>query len=207
MATLSWVYTPTKKGIPRLVQTDRSEAWKKGWEKIPGSINDWEKPAIIVHEYRWTELTDIQRTGIYNHTLQHTTNTAGDNTIGPGRNDQNRFIIQEQKGIFAIRYNGGSFDLYIDLGKGTPRRIINNRPMSSQVKMVLWLKRYAQYLIDEPDQLQKIIDNPVLTEKQEIYTPDSAPVNAIIQYPRPVRVFPPGWINHLRVTITEESIV
>jgi hypothetical protein len=74
-------------------------------------------------------------------------------------------------------------------------------PLKSPLKMVLWLKRYAQYLIDEPEQLQKIIDNPVLIDNQEKFTAGAA--DEIKE--KPVYKVP-GWIPYLNLSIIEEVI-
>jgi hypothetical protein len=205
MATLSWSYVPSKSGKPRYAQIDKDELYKKGWEKIPETY-DLKKPVILIHEYKWSELTSVQTTGIYNHTLLYACNIAGDNTIGPGLKDQNRYIIQDQKGYFTIKYNGGSFDLFINTGT-SDQHIIRNRPLKSPVKMVTWLKRYAQYLIDEPEQLQKIIDNPVLIDNQGLF--EKSALETIKEKPEykpeiPAQVIPAGFISWLNLTITEE---
>lgn len=166
MINPSFRYVPSKKGIPLLSNKDPLNDYAEHWEKViaPDNTptNDIKKEFWQVHKKRWGQLTDQERTGIYNHTLKHTTNIKCSRGsyyayLFTGEKNDIEYIFQEHKGNFTIHYNGAAYELFFNdiFITAVPYQCttILNKPQ----KEIQWLKRFAQYLIDEPGDLNVLI--------------------------------------------------
>ena len=177
-----WKYTDSKKG-PRFTEVNAEDQYKSGW--VNGSECK-EFLTVLYKEYKelvyshWDNLTDDQRNAIYNHKIRYTTNTAGNRTT-----KDTRYIFFELRGAFEIRYSDeyGTFVLSIYSRSGDKYHIVTAPGNLSREKCVRWLKCYAQYLIDEPEDLNAIICtqiplpvyvNPALY--MTAYEPEGVPV-------------------------------
>lgn len=152
MATSVSKYIPSKTGIPRLTDVDIDNAYKRGWEQIPES-EDIKRDLALVRIKKWSELTEDQRTGIYNHTLKYTTKQVCYYKV-PEYSDKLDYVFQENIGTFTISYDGAKHWLSFN---GTDLVSSPAWLTDKSTKQITWLKRFAQYLIDEPDELTAMI--------------------------------------------------
>ena len=144
-------WMPTK-NTPRFMMINPDGRHNKGWEKEPGRLFRAFNELIFKH---WEDLTDDQRRGIYNHEIKYTLSTAGRSAV-----KDSYYIFFEQRGTFEIKKSEatGKTSLSIVLAANGARYNLAEYPgQLGDATAVRWLKHFAQYLIDEPGELNVMI--------------------------------------------------
>jgi hypothetical protein len=148
-----WRWTDTKNSV-KMIEVNAEDQYKTGWTKEPGFMTVLKKDFKLRVFAKWKNLTDDQTRKIYNHEIKWTTDTAGKLDV-----DHTHYIFFEKKGYFEIRFDDRycKFTLSFISNDDTKYHLAENPDNMGNIKAIKWLKHFAQYLIDEPDDLNVMI--------------------------------------------------
>lgn len=141
----------TKKG-PRMVETNPEGRHLKGWEKDPANPETQRRTYQELIFKKWADLTFDQQRGIYNHEILYTFDIVGG---GP----KAHYIFFEQRGTFEISASEqpGKMALSFILCSGLRFHLLTSPAGLTKAAAARWLKHFAQYLTDEPGELNVMI--------------------------------------------------